>query len=295
MLPPQLIHRPSLARQFDRRASRLSQVDFLLREVERRLFSRLDYIKIRPLQILDVGCGLGQSALALSGRYPQAQVLAIDLSANMAGQARTRLQPVGWQSWRHKLASVWGNSVNDSAIDFLCADTHQLPLANSSVDFIWSNLALHWFADPAQVFGEWQRVLRPNGLALFSYFGPTTLRELGALGLELPTFQDLHDIGDGLTKQKFAEPVMDMESLKVTYQDPQKMLAELSVLGGNPLANRFKGLRSRQFGIQMQSALAKQTPIELTFELVYGHAWIPARKALPEGMAPIEFRPRRPS
>jgi malonyl-CoA O-methyltransferase len=294
MLPPQLIHRPSLARQFDRRASRLSQVDFLLREVERRLFSRLDYIKIQPKRLLDVGCGLGQSALALSGRYPQAQVLAIDLSSNMATQASARLQPVGWQSWRHKLASVLGSTANDSTIDFLCADTHQLPLETSSVDFIWSNLALHWFADPAQVFGEWQRVLRPNGLALFSYFGPTTLRELSNIGLELPTFQDLHDIGDGLTKQKFAEPVMDMESLKVTYQDPKKLLAELSVLGGNPLANRFKGLRSRQFAGSLQTELARRMPIELTFELVYGHAWIPARKALPDGMAPIEFRPRRP-
>ncbi len=292
MLPPQLIHRPSLAKQFDRRANRLSRVDFLLREIERRLFNRLDYIKLNPQTLLDVGCGLGQSSAQLAQRFPAAQCLALDLSCAMTQAAAARLKPRGWQRWRQSLAGAVGSPSALREIDFLVADSHQLPLANNSVDLIWSNLALHWFADPATVFAQWFQALRPNGLALFSYFGPTTLQELTELGLQLPTLQDLHDIGDGLTKQKFAEPVMDMESITVTYQDPKKMLAELSALGGNPLASRTKGLRGRGFARQLQAELARRMPIALTFEVVYGHAWIPPRKALPDGMAPIEFRPR---
>jgi malonyl-CoA O-methyltransferase len=293
MLPPQPIHQPSLAKQFDRRVKRIGDVDFLLREVERRLFARLDYIKINPQRLLDVGCGLGQSAVTLASRFPAAQVIAVDLSAAMTAAAQARLKPPAASNWRGGLAAILSKkkAPPNSAIDFLNADVHQLPLATSSVDFIWSNMALHWFADPAAVFGEWQRVLRPNGLVLFSYLGPTTLQELAALGLKLPTFQDLHDIGDGLTKQRLVQPVMDMESLMVTYSDPKKMLSELSALGGNPLSNRFAGLRGRRYLQQMQALLAGQMPVKLTFEVVYGHAWVPSRKILPEGMAPIEFRP----
>jgi malonyl-CoA O-methyltransferase len=306
MLPVQLIHRPSLARQFDRRAKRLGQVDFLLREVEQRLFSRLDYIKINPQSVLDVGCGLGQSAHLLAQRFAGAAVTAIDQSTSMIEQAQLeqqrQKQVKPTTSLGHWWSSVFKTKTNQqqntssctTAVQFVHADTHQLPLQTSSVDLVWSNLAMHWFADPAEVFGQWQRVLRPNGLALFSYFGPTTLQELRALGWALPTLQDLHDIGDALTKSKFAEPVMDMESLTVTYQDADKLVAELSALGGNPLAQRAPGLRGRQWREQMSSELARRMPIKLTFELVYGHAWIPERKSLPDGMAPIEFRPRRP-
>ncbi len=125
------------------------------------------------------------------------------------------------------------------------ADAHALPLADASVDLIWSNLALHWFAAPERAVGEWYRVARPGGLAHFSFFGVDTLAELRALGARMMAFHDLHDIGDLLAAAGFADPVMDSERLTLTWAGPQALLGDLHALGGNALRGRFRGLLGR--------------------------------------------------
>jgi malonyl-CoA O-methyltransferase len=323
MKNPLSIDRLSVARQFDRRASRLAEVDFLLREVQRRMFSRLEYIKIEPSVVLDIGCGLGQGAQGLAARFPFAQVVAADLSQNMVTQAaRLQVEVAKANNPKSAFGSVlasatfgasFSNSVGgfvrkllgsdaskvavvpekqQSQVQFLVADGHSLPLATGSVDLVFSNLALHWFDDPVSAIAEWRRVIKPGGLVMFSSFGPDTLKELASLGVELPTFQDLHDLGDALQTQKFAEPVMDMEALSISYQDPKRLLNDLRNLGGYPLKRRHSGLRSRKFGQCVITGLANLAPGAVSFELVYGHAWAPKGPWLPEGYAPIEFRPR---
>ncbi len=323
MKNPLSIDRLSVARQFDRRASRLAEVDFLLREVQRRMFSRLEYVKIEPSVVLDIGCGLGQGAQGLAARFPFAQVVAADLSQNMVSEAARMQADVakgsnpksafGAALANATLGASFSNTVGgffskllrgdapkvpvvpekqQSQVQFLVADGHSLPIATSSVDLVFSNLALHWFDDPVSAIAEWRRVIKPGGLVMFSSFGPDTLKELASLGVELPTFQDLHDLGDALQTQKFAEPVMDMEALSISYQDPKRLLTDLRNLGGYPLKRRHSGLRGRKFGQSVTKSLAELTPGAVSFELVYGHAWAPKGPWLPEGYAPIEFRPR---
>ena len=245
MKQPQLINRLSLRRQFDRRAESIANADFLLREIERRAFERLDYIKLQPRVILDVGCGQGKGTLALAQRFNQAKVIGLDQSPAMIamcerlhtplhtpfgrgnddldinGYGPNRYSPKGY--FFKGLASL-SNSLGrwlppfepprepkptSQPIHWICADTHQIPLPDESVDLIWSNCAMHWFADPREVIKQWRRILRPNGLLMFTCFGVQTLEQLAALGVLLPTFQDMHDIGDQMQNQKFAEPVMD--------------------------------------------------------------------------------------
>jgi malonyl-CoA O-methyltransferase len=318
MKNPLSIDRLSVARQFDRRTHRLPQVDFLLREVQRRMFSRLEYIKIEPSIVLDLGCGLGQAAQELATRFPTAQVVAADLSQNMVmAAARLRNSSASENKPQTGLSSVFSSALprsvkgflsglmgsNDSKtnpvpqkqqhdVQFMVADSHTLPLATGSVDLIFSNLALHWFDDPVSAIAEWRRVIKPGGLVMFSSFGPDTLKELAGLGVALPTFQDLHDLGDALQTQKFAEPVMDMEALSISYQNPERLLADLGNLGGYPLKGRHSGLRGRAFAKEITKSVAKLTPGNVSFELVYGHAWAPKGPWLPEGYSPIEFRPR---
>jgi malonyl-CoA O-methyltransferase len=318
MKNPLSIDRLSVARQFDRRANRLAEVDFLLREVQRRMFSRLEYIKIEPSVVLDIGCGLGQGAEGLAARFPSAQVVAADLSQNMVFKA-AKLQADKTKPNKRKgsvkstLARRLPNAVSgffnkllggdppkrpavpqkqQNEVQFLVGDAHMLPLATGSVDLIFSNLALHWFDDPVSAIAEWRRVIKPGGLVMFSSFGPDTLKEMAILGVQLPTFQDLHDLGDALQTQKFAEPVMDMEALSISYQDPARLLADIRNLGGYPLKRRHSGLRGRRFADTVANSLSTLTPGSVSFELVYGHAWAPKGPWLPEGYAPIEFRPR---
>jgi malonyl-CoA O-methyltransferase len=284
MPEPSDLDRSAVRRQFDRRASPPDPADFLLREVERRMFERLDLIRLEPARILDVGCGLGDGVRRLRARWPRAEVLGIDLSPRRIAQADTLDRPT-LGAWAQSLARR------------LAGDAHRLPLADASVDLVWSNLVFHWFDDVPTVLSEWYRVIRPGGLLMFTSLGVDSLAELRRAGLALPPLPDLHDIGDALVGAGFAEPVMDVERLAVTWTDPARMLVELRGLGGDARRARARGLATPRRRDRSLAGLAARmrgpdpdAPLAVGFELVYGHAWCGARKRLPDGYSPIEFR-----
>jgi malonyl-CoA O-methyltransferase len=164
-----------------------------------------------------------------------------------------------------------------------------LPLAEGSVDLVYSNLMLHWHPTPHTVFPEWRRVLRADGLLMFSCFGPDTLAELRAAAADsLPQarpmpFVDMHDFGDMMVASGFATPVMDVEKLTFTFAEPRDLLAEVRALGGNPRSDRWASLPSGRQAQRLLDALAERRGtdgrIPLTFEIAYGHAWKPASRA----------------
>ncbi|UCE30410.1 MAG: SAM-dependent methyltransferase, partial [Burkholderiales bacterium] len=139
---------------------------------------------------------------------------------------------------------------------------------------------------------------RPGGLLMFSALGVDSLRELRAAGASTMTFQDMHDIGDALLAVGFAEPVMDMETLNLGYRSTEALVADLRALGGNALRARRAGLAGRRWLRQAHSALHEhcRKPAGdghgLTFEVVYGHAWAPKPRGMPQGYAPVRFVPR---
>jgi malonyl-CoA O-methyltransferase len=91
----------------------------------------------------------------------------------------------------------------------------------------------------------------------------------------------MHDWGDMLVQAGFAEPVMDMERITLTYATPESLLAEFRLLGRNLHRDRFAGLRGKQWLAQLQSALLSLAKPEqngrlsLTVEVIYGHALKP--------------------
>jgi malonyl-CoA O-methyltransferase len=288
-------------RQFDRRATRPDPADFLLREVERRMFERLDLVRLQPSRLVDVGCGLGDGVRRLRARWPQAEALGIDLSPRRIAQARAMDRP-GLGTWAQSLARRLTLRSDAPASGgplarYIAGDAHRLPLSDASVDLVWSNLAFHWFDDVPAALAEWYRVIRPDGLLMFSALGVDSLAELRRAGLALPTLPDLHDVGDALVAAGFAEPVMDVERLTVTWTEPARMLAELRGLGGDARRGRPRGLATPGRRDRALAGLAAPlrggdpaAPLSVSFELVYGHAWCGARKRLPGGYAPIEFR-----
>jgi len=89
---------------------------------------------------------------------------------------------------------------------------------------------------------------------------------------------DMHDWGDMLVQTGFAEPVMDMERITLTYETPERLLRELRELGRNFHPARFNALRGRAWKNQLLQVLAQRLPrqvdgrLTLTFEVIYGHA-----------------------
>lgn len=271
--------------------ARVADSDFLRREVAMRMHERLALVKIAPRRVLDAGCGAGADLPLLQSRYAEARVIGIDGSAAMAAAAHA-LQLDGASSMSRLLAK-WlpraGIAAQPALPQVLCGDFARLPLAAQAVDLVWSNLALHWHPRPDQVFAEWRRVMSIDGLLMFSCFGPDTFKELRAAfaaaddGAHTLSFVDMHDFGDMLVNVGFSTPVMDMETITVTYETVDKLMADVRAWGGNPLMTRRRGLLGRAAWKRAADALqALRRPdgrIPLTFEVIYGHAFRPvARK-----------------
>jgi malonyl-CoA O-methyltransferase len=149
---------------------------------------------------------------------------------------------------------------------------------------LWANMALHEAADPQALLAAWHRLLAVDGFLMFSCLGPDTAREVrdlyAALGWPPAGHQltDMHDWGDMLVQTGFAEPVMDMERITLTYETPARLLQELTDLGRNFHPQRFGGLRGRHWKARLEQFIHERLPrgsdgrLTLTFELIYGHA-----------------------
>ncbi|MGD8999231.1 MAG: malonyl-ACP O-methyltransferase BioC [Granulosicoccaceae bacterium] len=259
-----------LRKSFAAAAAAYDEVAVLQREVGERMLERLDYMRITPERILDLGAGTGLQSIALSKRYRKAKLVALDLAHPMLRIARRRSR------FRRAFSCV-------------CGDIASLPIADHSVDMIFSNLALQWCEDLDQVFAEFRRVLKPGGMVLFSTLGPDTLHELRSSWQTVDdyphvnNFLDMHDIGDAMVRAQLAEPVMDVERITMTYDRAVDLMRDLKTLGAHNVAQaRSRGLtgaRHFQKVINAYEQFRREGVLPATWEVVYGHAWAPQEKS----------------
>ncbi|WP_090138649.1 biotin synthase [Limnohabitans sp. DM1] len=242
---------------------------WLHEEVAARMQERLDYIKLMPEQWVHwepLRGGLNAHK-HLQQRYPSAKAL---IHCEQAAKARA-VQKALQSPWWHPLR-WWGSKVQVG-----------MPPDGQS-QMLWANMQLHTCAQPKSLIEAWYRILAVDGFLMFSCLGPDTLRELrdafAQRGWHAPAheFTDMHDWGDMLVQTGFSEPVMDMERITLTFETPEKLLAELRGLGRNLSVKRFEGLRGRLWYRQLSDVLMTLAKPEaggrlsLTFEIVYGHA-----------------------
>jgi malonyl-CoA O-methyltransferase len=249
------------------------QSPWLHDEVARRMAERLSVVRRTPQTVLD-WCSRGEVARGLlRSAYAQATLLRVEpIDELRRAPAAGRWSPRRW------LAP--GRPV-------LAPDE----VAASSAQLVWANMMLHGVADPLAPMRQWQRALQVDGFVMFSTFGPGTLAGLRALYARLgwpaphAPFVDMHDLGDLLVEAGFADPVMDQETLTLTWADADALLAELRGLGGNAAAQRFAGLRTPRWHERLRSELGglagRDGRLALDFEVVYGHAFkgAPAARA----------------
>jgi len=285
-------------------ADAVAESGFLRREIASRMHERLQLIRIEPTRVLDAGCGEGHDLTLLQKQFAQAHVTGLDASPAMLAPLRAGQR--GASSTLNRMLGKWltRNSASDAQdVSLLCGNFAELPFGADAIDLIWSNLALHWHPQPDSVFAEWRRVLRVDGLLMFSCFGPDTFKQIRtafAAVDEAPhalAFVDMHDFGDMLINTGFSTPVMDMETITVTYDTVQKLLADVRAWGGNPLSTRRRGLLSRAQGARFRQALeAQRQPdgkLPLSFEIIYGHAFRPSPNLRRSNPYPAESVIRR--
>ena len=245
---------------------------WLHEEVARRMEERLQWIVKIPQRWLHWAPLRGglQAQELLAKRYPKSECFVLETPVERA-QAATKLIAKNWWSpgnWRAK------------AVRF------EVPA--HPVDMLWANMALHMEPDPLAVIEHWHSLVEADGFVMFSCLGPDTLRQLRAVYAEMGwpppahEFTDMHDWGDMLARVGFAEPVMDMEHITLTFTSVERLLAELRELGRNLHPARFAGLRGRGWRDRLLAAINQKLGkpgegghLELTFEVIYGHAFKP--------------------
>ncbi len=239
---------------------------------------RLQWIKLQPLSWADwepVRGGLAAHT-AVARRYPKAACFVVEGNPRRAALAARALRKPWWDRMG------WAGPASRFE-----------PPADGAVQMVWANMALHMAADPQALIAQWHRMLGADGFLMFSCLGPDTLLELRdlyqSLGWPPPAheFTDMHDWGDMLVNAGFAEPVMDMERITLTFETGERLLAELRQIGRNLHPERFAALHGKAWHRQLLLALSAQRAsvpptqqLPLTFEIIYGHALKP-RPRLP--------------
>jgi SAM-dependent methyltransferase len=122
-------------------------------------------------RVLDVGTGTGVAAFALAARYPDAEVVGVDLAADMVEEARRNTPP--------ELAA---------RVQFEVADASRLRFPDGSFDFVTLNNMIPFF-------DELSRVLTADGTVLMAFSG----------GSETPIYVPLDRIRDELRARGFAQ------------------------------------------------------------------------------------------
>lgn len=265
-----------------------AQSPWLHEEVARRMEQRLQWICRTPQNWCHwhaVRGGMQAHAL-IAQRYPQAQCYVVEDVPRMQAIAQTQWSKPWWSPAR------WSGPAT------LVAQPEA-----GTVELLWANMVLHLQAQPMAMLQAWHQALAVDGFVMFSCLGPDTAKEIRGLYAQLGwpqaghSFTDMHDWGDMLVQAGFAEPVMDMETITLSFASPERLLQELRELGCNLHPQRFAGLRGKRWLAQLQAAIGEHLRVEeeggqllLTFEIVYGHAFKPQpRVALAsESAVPLE-------
>ena len=276
-------------RAFSRAAPGYDAAAALQREIESRLLESLEFHAARhgdrqpPRRVLDLGSGPGRAAAEMRRRWPKAQVLALDLALPMLREARSRDR---WHPLRR-------------GVDRVCADARALPLAENSIDVLFSNLCLQWVEDLPAVFAGFRRVLRPGGLLLVSTFGPDTLHELRSAFAQadatphVSPFASIAQFGDALVHAGFRDPVLDRDATTTHYRDLPALMRELRTLGAtNALQARRHTLTGKARFARAAAAYARESgdggSLPASWETITAMAWAPPAGApIREGGAEI--------
>ena len=318
VLDKQALDRQALDRQvfdqrqvrthFGRAAASYDGAAALQREIGVRLLELLDHYSDpsrhgrAPTRVLDLGSGTGHAARAIRAHWPTAEVLMLDHALPMLREARRR------RGWREHLRA---------RLPAVCADACALPLADASVDVVFSNLCVQWVEDLPALLAELRRVLRPGGLLLLSSFGEATLHELRAAFAtaddhpHVSPFASLAMLGDALVAAGFDDPVLERDVHDQRVADLAALMRHLRALGAtNALRQRRGSLTGRARFVRAEAAyraLAVEAGIgeglPVSWETLLAMAWAPPpgtpirRDGMDEVRVPVTAIPvrRRPA
>lgn len=240
-------------------ASSYAEVAYFDHLISDELHQRLTLFKYQPKTILNYGAKDAYSEHFLRERY-EADIISMDV-----GESFLASFPAPWP---------------------VVAEGEMLPIKSASVDLIFSNLMLHSANEFQKALSEFRRVLKPKGLLFFSMLGRDTLKEWRESFSSVSPYPhvhdyaDMHDVGDALLKNRFCDPVVDVEYVQIDFSSPLELIRELKKSGNsNAHLERSSGLMGKKAwkkALDYYQRFSCDSVFPASFEIIYGHAWVPA-------------------
>jgi SAM-dependent methyltransferase len=261
-----IFDRALLTQRRNRAAANASRHDFLLERVADDIAERLALVRRSFPLAVNLGAHHGLLARRIAGMSGIERIIDVDPAEAL-------------------LAQCPGLKV--------VADEEALPFADAALDLVVSGLSLHLVNDLPGTLVQVRRALKPDGLLLASLLGGETLKELrhawlaaeaevtGGASPRVAPFADVRDLGALLQRAGFALPVVDSESVTVTYASPFALMQELKAMGAsNPLVARrrqpvLRRLLARAAEIYQERYAQADGRVPATFEILTLTAWAP--------------------
>ena len=249
-----------ILKSFDAKSSSYDEYSFVQKEVSERMIKRLKFLKSKPLNILDIGCGTGYLSNLISRHLPNSNIVCMDFSYEMVSQCKNK----------------------NIKLEPLVADAEYMPFKTSTFDLVISSFTLHWCQQIDKIFSDIFRILKNNGNFMFTTVGPDTLKELrDAYKLidnyeHINTFDDMHTYGDILLSSGFHDPVMDVERLIIEYKNFNEVLQSLRKTGASTVIynkSKFTAKKSLKNLERYYKKNNKNGLFPVTYEMIYGVAW----------------------
>ena len=256
-----------IAQSFSKAARTYDAVAGLQREVGEKLFHYVNVSTSKNV-IVDLGCGTGYFTEKLQSVFPQSQLIGLDLAEGMVSFAQSK---------------------NQSGCKWLCADAEQLPLANNSVDVIFSSLALQWCSDLKNLFSEIVRVLKPGGQLLFTTLGPQTLNELKSAWQQVDQyvhvnrFRHRDDVQSALVETGFSIVNFEQSPSVVQFEKLTDLTRSLKALGAHNVnrgqAPGLQGRKKIEAFKNAYEAFRQDDNLPATYDVFYITAYKTAEKS----------------
>lgn len=265
--PSIIFNRRLLRNRRDRVAARFAEYDFLVRAATEQLIDRLDDIARSFPLALDLGCHTGILQSMVQQHPKIERLVQADLSSRMLKQT--------------------------NGMRVVC-DEEWLPFADASFDLVISAWSLHWVNDLPGTLIQIRRILKADGLFLCVLPGAHSLHELrssltqaeadltGGVSPRIAPLVDVRDAGALLQRSGFALPVVDSETLTVTYANALRLMHDLRGMGEtNHLVQQNTSIPKRALFAQAAAHYAQHftadntARIHATFEMITLTGWAP--------------------
>lgn len=244
-----------IAKSFSKSAKSYDSVAALQRNICQRLFSQVPAEHFVGKAVLDLGSGTAYFQKLLEQCFSTLKPKA-ESRTNVQQHSPTRLLNLdlaeGMLQFSKQQAGQREEEISLLNVDYIAADAESLPLANESIDCLFSSLAIQWCQQEDQLFKELYRVLKPGATAYIATLGPRSLWQLREAWRQVDDkvhvnrFRAIKNLCASIEKSGLSFSFEEAD-IDLAFDSFTQLRYELKTLGAqNMNAGQNEGLSSRE-------------------------------------------------